>query len=289
MLLPTRLQLGSYQTSTTSIARAAGVQAGTTLTSGAANTKGSWTLLQSSITSGKSWFLERIVINAVKTSGGVISATTLNGMVDIGVGATAGAAETIIENLACPQAQGIGVSYNFRSPIRISGSHNLYGRFQCTAASAVCGVNPVYAEGQLGLCSSDFIKYIESIGEVLASTTGVAVTPGNAASGAWTEIIASTTQRYVGVMASPLFNVDTTLTSGLMTNCEVGLGASGQERPIGGIGAQSFIWSTAEQKEMVVTPSFITIPVGSRLVGRANGSGAADGTNSMILYGLIGG
>lgn len=87
-------------------------------------------------------------------------------------------------------------------------------------------------------------------------------------------------------MASPLFNVDTSLTSGLITTIDVGVGGSGAEKVVGENVTRSFIWSTAEQKNAICLPTLVGVPSGSRIVARASGSTTADGTNSIILYGF---
>jgi hypothetical protein len=274
----------SYFVTNGSVGAAVGTQAGTTITSSAsANTYGTWTQIHAGLTYGCDYLVVRI--NAVETSGDVITATTLNAYIDIGVGASSGAVMTVIEKLGGSQAQGLGVVYFI--PVRIPPDTIVWARHQNTAASAKAGVQVSWFGGNMNPYSFPNFSAMVALGAVSASTTGTAITPNGAGSeGAWAQIVSSTTDDYGGVMVSPLFNADTSLTSGLHTTLDVGLGASGQEKVIGENLTQSFIWSTAEQKDAVCFPSFVGVAAGSRLCARASGSTTADGTNTVIIYGF---
>lgn len=274
----------SYTATNGSVGRAIGVQWGTLITSGAANTAGTWTQIHAGATYAVDYFV--LNINAVETSADVIAANTLNCYIDIGIGASSGAVMTICEKLGGSQAQGLGVNYFL--PIRIPPDTPIWARHQNTAASAKAGVNISMFGGNMNPGSFPNFSGLVALGATTASTTGTAITPGaTSAEGAWTQIVASTTSDYGGLMASPLFNVDTTLTSLLTTVIDVGFGASGQEKIVGENVTRQILISANEQKDAVCYPTFTGIPVGSRLVARASGSAAADGTNSIILYGFI--
>lgn len=273
----------SYFVTNGSVGAAVGTQAGTLITSGAANTAGTWTQIHAGLTYSCDYLTVRI--NAVETSADVITATTLNAYIDIGIGASSGDVMQIIEKLGGSQAQGLGVVYFL--PIRIPPDTPVWARHQNTAASAKAGVQVSWFGGNMNPASFPNFSGMVALGAVTASTTGTSITPNGAgAEGAWAQIVASTTEDYGGIMASPLFNVDTTLTSALHTTIDVGVGASGQEKVIGENLTQQFLWSTAEQKNAVCFPSFTGIKAGSRLAARASGSTTADGTNSIILYGF---
>jgi hypothetical protein len=272
----------SYVATNDSIARAIGVQFGTLITSAGANTVGTWTQIHAGATYAVDYFT--ININSVETSGDVIAATTLNSYIDIGIGASSGAVMTICEKLGGSQAQGIGVTYFL--PIRIPPDTPIWARHQNTAASAKAGVNISMFGGNMNPASFPSFSGMKALGAVPASTTGTAITPGNAAEGAWAQIVASSTTDYAGLMASPLFNVDTTLTSLLITTIDVGFGASGQERVVGENITRQILISANEQKDAVCFPTFTGIPAGSRIVARASGSTTADATNSIIVYGF---
>lgn len=274
----------SYFPTNGSVGVAVGAQAGTLITSGAANTAGTWTQIHAGLTYGCDYLMVRI--NAVETSGDVISATTLNCYIDIGIGPDSSNVTTIIEKLGASQAQGLGVVYFI--PVRLPPDVKVWARHQNTAASAKAGVQVSWFGGNGNPGNFPSFSGMVALGATTASTTGTAITPGaTGAEGAWTQIVASTAKDYGGVMISPLFNVDTSLTSGLHTTLDAGVGASGQELTIGENLTQQVLWSTAEQKDAICIPSFVGIPAGQRLSVRASGSTTADGSNSVILYGFI--
>jgi hypothetical protein len=272
----------SYVATNDSIARAIGVQFGTLITSGAANTAGTWTQIHAGATYAVDYFT--LNINSVETSADVIAATTLNCYIDIGIGASSGAVMTICEKLGGSQAQGIGVTYFL--PVRIPPDTPIWARHQNTAASAKAGVNISMYGGNMNPYSFPSFSGLVALGATTASTSGTAITPGAAAEGAWAQIVASSTADYGGLMVSPLFNVDTTLTSLLITTLDVGFGASGQERVVGENLTRQILISANEQKDAICFPTFTGVPQGSRIVARASGSTTADGTNSVIVYGF---
>lgn len=273
----------SYAVTNGSVGQAVGTQAGTLVTSGAANTAGTWTQVHAGLTYACD--ITQVCINAVETSADVISATTLNCYIDIGIGPDSGNVTTIIEKLGASQAQGLGVLYWL--PIRFPPDTPIWARHQNTAASAKAGVQISFQGGNMNPGQFPSFTGMVALGAVTASTTGTSITPNGAgAEGAWAQIVASSTDAYGGLMASPLFNVDTTLTSALVTTIDVGVGGSGAEKVVGENVTRSFIWSTAEQKVAICLPTFVGVPSGSRIVARASGSATADGTNSIILYGF---
>lgn len=282
-LLPPHNHL-SYFPTNGSVGAAVGTQAGTLLTSGAAHTAGSWTQIHAGLTYGCDYLIVRI--NAVETSGDVITATTLNVYIDIGIGPDSSNVTTIIEKLGASQSQGLGTLYFI--PVRFPPDTPIWARHQNTAASAKAGIQVSWFGGNMNPGCFPSFSGMVALGATTASTTGTAITPNGAgAEGSWTQIVASTAADYGGVMASPLFNVDTSLTSGLHDTVDVGVGSAGNELTIGENLTQSFIWSTAEQRDAVCFPSFVGIPAGQRLSARVSGSTTADGTNSIMLYGFI--
>ena len=273
----------SYSVTNGSVATAIGTQAGTLITSGAANTAGTWTQVHAGLTYGCD--ITQVCINAVRTSADVITATTLNCFIDIGIGPDSGNVTTIIEKLGGSQAQGLGVVYFL--PIRFPPDTPIWARHQNTAASAKAGVQISFQGGNANPGSFPSFGAMVALGATTASTTGTSITPNGAgAEGAWAQIVASSTDDYGGLMASPLFNVDTSLTSGLITTIDIGVGGSGSEKVVGENVTRQILWSTAEQKDAVCFPTFCGVAAGSRIVARASGSTTADGTNSIILYGF---
>lgn len=274
----------SYFPTNGSVGVAAGAQAGTAVTSGAsANTAGTWTQIHAGLTYGCDYLMARI--NGIETSADVITATTLNCYFDIGIGPDSSNVTTIIEKLGGSQAQGLGVVYFI--PVRFPPDTPIWARHQNTAASAKGAIQVSWFGGNGNPGCFPSFSGMKALGYG-GNTVGTAITPGaSGAEGAWTQIVASTAEDYGGVMISPLFNVDTSLTSGLHTTLDAGVGGSGQELTIGENLTQQVLWSTAEQKNAICIPSFVGIPAGQRLSVRASGSTTADGSNSVILYGFI--
>ena len=251
---------------------------GTAITSGAANTAGSWTLVQSSLTYPvQAMFVD---INA-----GFTAATTRNSYVDIGYGSDTTNVTMVAEKLCGSHASG-NPGRCYWLPIGIPSGYNIYARHQATTASASIKVNINYFGGNQMPGAFPSVSQMVCLGATTASTTGTAITPGaSGAAGAITQIVASTTEEYAGVMVGGLFTVDTTMATTLMsTSLSVYIGASGQERLLLPNGTIQNVVSASEQIVSFSYPTFVGIPTGSRLSVSANGSGAADTTNSVVIY-----
>lgn len=256
---------------------------GTLVTSGGANTAGTWTQIHAGLT----YPSERVVfrIAGIRTSGDVIAATTLNAYMDIGIGPNSGAVTTLAEKLGCSNASGIGSVYFL--PLRIPPDTPVWARHQNTAASAKSYVTFTAHGGNMNPGTMPTASRIVALGATTASTTGTAITPGASnAEGGWTQIVASTTEDFAGLMLSPLFNVDTTLTVDLVGCGDVGVGGSGSEKVVGENITWSAMFTGNEQRASFHMPTFIGIPAGSRITARWSGSLTADGTNSIMVYGL---
>lgn len=267
-------------TSIDSVARAVGGNFGTLLTSGAANTAGTWTQIHAGLTYPSDFV--QVTIGGVRTSGDVITATTLNAYVDIGIGPDNANVTTLVEKLCGTNAQGIGRIYFF--PLRLPPDQVIWARHQNTAASAKAYVNLMTLGGNMNPGTLPRVERVVCLGAAAASTTGTAITPGNAAEGAWTQIVASTTEDYAGVMIGGLFNVDTTMTSGLVTVMDASIGGAGNELTIGENLTMQHIHTANEQVNSFSTFTLCGIPTGARLCVRASGSTTPDSSSSVVLY-----
>lgn len=284
MLLPPHPHW-SYFATNASVPTALGVQCGTSVTSGgSANT---YTSTPVQIHAGLTYPSEMVMvrINAIETSADVITATTLNAYFDIGIGPSSGSVTWIVEKLGGSQAQGLGVIYIM--PLRIPPDTPIWSRHQNTAASAKGAIQITAFGGNASPGTVPTISRVIPLGATSASTTGTTVTPASATEDAWTQIVASTTEDYAGFMVSPLFNVDTSLTSGLISSTDLGVGGSGSEKVIAENITMEFLWSTAEQKDAICMYTLCGVPAGSRISTRTAGSTTADGTASQIVYGFV--
>ncbi len=285
MLIAARPHL-SYVASNASVPGVSLINAsGTAVPSSAsANTYGTWTQIHAGLTYPSDLVVFRVA--GVRTSADAISASTLNGYMDIGIGPDSANVTVIAEKLSCSNASGIGAVWFL--PLRIPPDTPIWCRHQNTAASAKANVFAAFHGGNAHPGSMPSFKKMVALGATTATTVGTTITPGASnAEGAWTQIVASTAEDYAGVMLSHLFNVDTTLTVDLVGCGDVGVGASSSEKVVGENITYSAMFTSAEQRASFHMPAFIGIPAGSRLCARWSGSLAADGSNSIIAYGLV--
>jgi len=275
----------NYTETNNSVGVASGDQAGTAVTSGSANAYGSWTQIHAGLTYKSSVVVVRI--NSVETSADVTAATVLNAYIDIGIGPDSSNVTVILEKLGGSFAGGLGNS--FYIPVSFPQDTPIWARHQNTQASAKSGVEVTFfGGGGNGYFFPSFSRMV-AIGAVTTSTTGASLsTIGNSgAEGGWVEITSSSSDDYSVLMLSPVFNVDSSLTNGLIQTFDIGIGGSGSEISIGENVMQSFLWTGAEQRVSISYPVYRTIPSGTRIVCRGSGSTTNDGTNSILLYGIM--
>lgn len=253
---------------------------GTAVTSGgSAHTYGSWTQIKAALNYASEYC-------TISLANNFTSLATQNAYVDIGIGTTTGDVLPIIEKL-CGSHAAAGFGRHYFMPIRIPSGLNIYARHQNTVASKAISVQLNTFGGNMNPGSYPNFGKAVAIGATTASTTGTAITPGaTGAEGSWTQIIASTTSDYGGLMISGLFNVDTSMTSNLLTTFDIGIGASGQEKSVGENILVNMPTSNDERAASVSFPTLIGVPVGSRIAVRASGSGTADSSNSVIVLGF---
>jgi hypothetical protein len=193
---------------------------------------------------------------------------------------------TIAEKLSCSNSSGIGSV--FFLPLRIPPDTPVWARHQNTAASSKSYVHAAFHGGNMNPGTMPIVTRIVALGVSAGTTVGTTLTPGASnAEGAWTQIVASTTEDYAGVMLSHLFNVDTTLTSELIGCGDVGVGGAGVEKLVGESITYSAMTTANETRTSFHMPAFQGIKAGSRISARWSGSLAADGSNSIIVYGFV--
>jgi hypothetical protein len=260
--------------------------AGTTVASGAtAHTYGSWVQIHAGFT--KATNLVEVNITNVGAA-----AQNYNGWIDIGVGPDSSNVTPIIEKLAAPHGFIGSAGGSYWMPLRILKGVKVWARSQHTIANRSIGVQ-ISAQG--GNQNPDTMPYAERIiplGYTSASTTGTAISSGNigasGAEGTWSEIVASTSEDYSGIMISPLFFTgDTTLGATMYYSYDLAIGAAGNEISIGENITMSSIISSNESGIHFSYPALLGIPVGSRLSVRVSCHTTLDTPSySIILYGL---
>jgi hypothetical protein len=220
------------------------------------------------------------------------SATTHNAYVQLGVGPSYTDVTIVVEHL-CASHVTPGMGRMYYLPIRIEPStggvnNYIWARHLNSAASRninvsatfFCGTN---LPGTITTCSK-----IVALGLNEGSAVGTSITPGaSGAEGSWTQIVASTTQDYCGLIVSGLYTTDTSLGQHLATSFDVGIGASGQEVSIGENISRTYTIETDERQMAFSVPTFAEIPTGSRLCVRASGNDAADSSCYVSLNALI--
>lgn len=192
----------------------------TAAASATAHTKGTWTQLIAS-TSAESGLL------MVRADGVSTAATETSMLLDIGVGAS-GSETPIMENLAIGGASvSSGASNGLLAPlpVRIPSGSRVSCRIQALIPSDTCTVSAsLFAMNAQQMLPTS----VDVIGTDTATSRGTAF---SGASGSWTQITASTSQRYRALFAVPSV-IGTDIVS-FNTALEIAVGAAGSEVEVG--------------------------------------------------------
>jgi hypothetical protein len=180
-----------------------------------ANTKGAWTQL--------------IAATPADCVFAIISIQQIYGnrfAIDIGIG-PAGSEIVLVPNIVCDvdnTSSGCGC-WMITIPLQIPAGIRIAARCQSSAASAVTHVSITTFDGHDGSC----IAGVDAIGFNSASTYGTAVTPSGTAGtkGPWNQLIAATTNDYLGFFACFDWNGSTGQYGGI--DIDIGIGPSGSE------------------------------------------------------------
>jgi hypothetical protein len=226
---------------------------GTTITNPAvAHTKGSYVELTSATDRNAAGFLVTLEGNG----GGEY-------LVDIAVGAAAS------EQIICTNLHGVINAVNVRSweyfvPVPIPGGTRLAARMQSSSTTQVLyGSISLYHGGLM----TPSCALIESLNADTANSQGTLIAQGGAnnTKGAYTQIVASTTRRYRGLIISN--GRRGTVATQLFIN-DVAIGAAASEQII----IPNIYWSqntTTDQIERPVQgPFWVDIPAGTRIAVR---------------------
>jgi hypothetical protein len=254
--------------------------AGTTLTSSAStHTYGTWT--QIGPTDGLAYASSSVL---VELNTGFTAATTRNSYVDIGIGPDSSNVTVIVEKLCGSGATGnSGKMYYL--PLRIPPDVKIWARTQHTTASGTIKINISVMGGNQNPGTFPTVSQIVCLGAVTASTTGTAITIGaSGAEGAWTQIVASTTDDYAGLMIGGPFYIDTNMTAGPSYTFDASVGGSGSELTVGENLTKATIFSAAEDWVSWSVPTMLGIPAAQRLCIRGSCSAASESSISVVLY-----
>jgi hypothetical protein len=221
-----------------------------------AHTKGSWVELISATSANASYVV--IQVGSVGTSGVNTAA-----LVDIGTGAS-GSEAALIGDIAVGGASNVSSDRSqlaFGVPIKIPSGTRLSARIQSlvTGGRNMNVTVWVFDMGDYSIAPAS----VDVLGTNTATSEGTVM---SGASGTWVEIVASTASAYRAVVLVPSINSDTT--ANLITEFQVGTGASGSETELG----RTFANFTIAEQSATNTrlPSLIAgaIAAGTRLAVR---------------------
>lgn len=252
---------------------------GTTVTGGAANTKGVWAQLVAATAFDSAWIV--VGISNVHTA-----ATDTRTLVDIGIGANPN--ETaIISNLLAGQAPNFtytagNIARTYVIPFYIPRGTRISARLQSVVASKAARVNIAVIGGPSA--PERAFRGCDTYGVTTASSSGVAITPGNTGAQSSYVSVGSTTTRPYGAVFMGLQSSLTVITQ-IAYQFQIGVSSS----PIPSAGAE-FMWA-GDAGEAIggpwpPTPLFVDIPSGSQLQvrGKASGTAVAHETALYCLY-----
>lgn len=232
-----------------------------------ANTKGNWV----EVVAATDHDAVAITVEVMRSS-----QTNYNKSIDIGIGAL-GVEKVIVGDLWWSHNEPAADCWMI--PVAIEAGTRITARIQ---ANGVAG-DSLYTTvgifdgvfGAMGGCAG-----FEAIGFNSAATIGADIDPGATAhtKGAYTELIASTTKDYFGIL--PMFGANGgTASTGMWTGlCDIAVGASGQEKIIIPNIPCSRSQGTSQNGGIIYGPcgntNFcpVNIPAGSRIAARSQSS-----------------
>lgn len=241
-----------------------------------ANTKGSWFELSASTSADICW-LEIYADPFESATAGVMIA------IDIGIGAS-GSEQTIISNLLVSVPTNYSELLRTAFPLQIPAGTRVAVRLACTTVANTAPVELTVVGYDGEFPQMEGCAGVEGIGVSFSSSPySTAFTPGaSGALGSWTQIIASTTRDYYGLVVSHdgQMTIDPNFP---FVNSDIGIGASGSEQVL----IKDLLW---QQQHTFVSELFpVQVPAGSRLSVRgtlstAIGSGGLYGCSLFGVY-----
>ena len=242
-----------------------------TLTAGSpAHTKGSWLELISS-TSGTTEFL------SMAWQAGNVSGTDTAMLMDIGVGAS-GSETVVVPDIAIGGAS----SMTLNLPINIPSGSRIAARLQGVRGSSqsIQTFGNILAISIGGSNAALIPSSLDVLGTDTATSTGTAM---SGASGTWVEIVASTSDDYIGFQIIPSFS-DSSITTYANTVYTLGVGAAGSEVAIGDISINYNGANESVALRTINVPLFgQEVPAGSRLAVKHNLAANPDKYDACII------
>jgi hypothetical protein len=273
MLVPPHPHLSYFETNDSSPTGGAGTAV---ISSGSTNTYGNWVQIHAGLT----YYSEWVIINL---SNNFSNNTNRNSYVDIGIGPDSSNVTVIVEKL-CGGFACANVGRIYTIPLRIPPDTPIWARHQCASASINVYVQFTAFGGNANPSTIPVVSRVVCLGATTGTTTGTSITVGaSGAEGSWTVITASTTEDYSGLMIG-MFTTDTGWTALPAYSLDASIGASGQELTVGENLTQWLLATSNESSVSYSVPTFVGIPVGSRLCVRGSCSSTAETGLSVVLY-----
>lgn len=251
-----------------------------TFTGGSAHTMGSWVEIVSALSADVGY------VKITPTANTGSSTVDTSALFDLGVGA-GGAEAAVISSLGVGWwiTSGAASHPGWLFPLFIPRGSRVAGRVQGAEASKSFSARFEFFAPTQGLIPS---AKVVALGAVPASSRGTVLSsPGSGnTEGAWTEIVASTSEPYTALGVSVQGGSDTTqaTTSGLV---DIGVGAAGAETAVVSDIALGLVATEGiNPLSPLVHPLVNQVPAGSRLSARwQNGLGSAP-TVDVVLHGI---
>lgn len=253
--------------------------------SGTTHTKGTWVAVHSTIS--YDLYLHDIVISA----GGTGNASVKN-LIDLGIGPDASNVTVKVENLSGCNTGSTGASAGFFSggrsymqiPLYVPAGTQLWARSQSNVSAKTVRISvnswgaPDHPE------SFPKIGYIESLGENLATTAGVSLTPGSSGTlGTSTSLGGGFANDVCAVFMGPSSDASTMAAVGYVGALTTDATATVQELGI----CCTMNGNASEEVRVSASVIWADIPAGQTMGARLSCTGTPDATMWVIVYGCV--
>lgn len=270
MLLPGGFMHGRSET----IGFTSGSTAGTTVTASAtANSKGSWASLGQA---GFEWNWLNLMMAQTAASDKII---------DIGLSDDNSNWWVLAENIRLAGRKSADIIQSMALPLRVE--EGMFVGARCAASTGSHVLNVTITGTSVGLYGNP--GYSRAVALYTAGTSrGVQIDPGGTANtkGAWTQLVATTSQSIDTIYVMVGQNADTTRTATATAALDIGIGASSSEFAM--IPNLFMRWTTTlDGPQINIGPLPCYIPSGSRIAARAQCTDNVAGDRTMDV-GILG-
>lgn len=217
-----------------------------------------------------------------------ISASARDCVVSIGLDPTGGASFTSLADFVCGPAVAYIANGNgsiFRFPLFIKAGTSIGAAAAVNSATLTAiGVFVILRSRPSPVQQMPVGTYLDQFGVTLVSSSGTAITPGQAAEGAWTQIGAALTR--------PLWYLDfgyganNAAMSQAAIDVDIGIGSAGSKKIA--IANARVTTNSGEALAKVVHGRAVVAAIGDILYARSQQSSTSNGGQSIAIYGVGG-